>query len=221
MSGATPQSATTDPAALTGQPMEATRVRPANRLGRRFMYWYQRCRILKFRFFSDCAHVEGHPTIRQPVQFVGKGTIRFKGTANLGWYPAPYFLSGYIYLEARGETSIIEIGDAVVLSNCTSIVSDGPGVFIGRKTMLGTNCELVDSDFHDLHPDRRSDGVAKTGKVVIGENVLIGSNVKILKGVKIGDNAIIANGSVVTRSVPAGAVVFGNPARAGMGLLPE
>jgi acetyltransferase-like isoleucine patch superfamily enzyme len=185
------------------------------------MYWYQRCRILKFRFFSDCARVEGRPTIRQPVQFVGQGTIRFKGTVNLGWYPAPYFLSGYIYLEARSETSIIEIGDAVVMSNCTSIVSDGPGVFIGRKTMLGTHCEIVDSDFHDLHPDRRSDGVAKTGKVVIGENVLVGSNVKILKGVKIGDNAIIANGSVVTRSVPPGAVVFGNPARAGMGLLPE
>lgn len=221
MTGTSQQTASPAPAALTGQPAEAARVHPANRLGRRFMYWYQRCRILKFRFFSDCARVEGRPTIRQPVQFVGKGTIRFKGTANLGWYPAPYFLSGYIYIEARGESSIIEIGDAVVLSNCASIVSDGPGVFIGNKTMLGTYCEIMDSDFHDLHPDRRSDGVAKTGKVVIGENVLIGSNVKILKGVKIGDNAIIANGSVVTRSVPPGAVVFGNPARAGMGLLPE
>jgi acetyltransferase-like isoleucine patch superfamily enzyme len=221
VTSATPQVTTPDPAALAGQPAEAVATRPANRLGRRVMYWYQRCRILKFRFFSDCARIEGHPTIRQPVQFVGKGTIRFKGTANLGWYPAPYFLSGYIYLEARSESSIVEIGDAVVMSNCTSIVSDGPGIFIGRKTMLGTYCEIVDSDFHDLHPDRRTDGVAKTGKVVIGENVLIGSNVKILKGVKIGDNAIIANGSVVTRSVPPNAVVFGNPARAGMGLLPE
>ena len=59
------------------------------------------------------------------------------------------------------------------------------------------------------------------GKVVIGENVLIGSNTKILKGVRIGDNAVIANGSVVTRSVPANAIAFGNPARAGFGLVPE
>jgi acetyltransferase-like isoleucine patch superfamily enzyme len=57
--------------------------------------------------------------------------------------------------------------------------------------------------------------------VVIGENVLIGSNTKILKGVHIGDNAVIANGSVVTRSIPANAIAFGNPARAGLGLVPE
>jgi maltose O-acetyltransferase len=56
---------------------------------------------------------------------------------------------------------------------------------------------------------------------VIGENVLIGSNVKILKGVRIGNNSVIANGSVITRSVPEDVVVFGNPARAGLGLMPE
>ena len=143
------------------------------------------------------------------------------GNGQLGCYPAPYFLSGYIYLEARSDTSLIEIGDGVWMNNCVVLTSDGPGIFIGRRTMLGTYCEIIDSDFHDLHPDRRADGVARTGKVVIGENVLIGSNVKILKGVKIGDNAVIANGSVVTRSVPANAIVFGNPARAGMGLVQE
>ena len=190
-------------------------------LGKRCMYWYQRCRIAKFRLFSDCRRVEGKPIFRQPAQLNGKGTIRFKGTVNLGCYPAPYFLSGYIYLEARSESSIIEIEDGVWMNNCVSITSDGPGIFIGKRSMFGTYCEIIDSDFHDLHPDRRADGAAKTGKVVIGENVLVGSNVKILKGVKIGDNAIIANGSVVTRSVPANAVVFGNPARAGMGLVPE
>ena len=87
--------------------------------------------------------------------------------------------------------------------------------------MIGSHCDIIDSDFHDLHPDRRKDGVAKTGKVEIAENVLIGSNVIILKGVRIGKNAIIANGSVVTRSIPENALAFGNPARAGFGLVPE
>jgi acetyltransferase-like isoleucine patch superfamily enzyme len=41
----------------------------------------------------------------------------------------------------------------------------------------------------------------------------IGSNVTILCGVTIGENAMVGAGSVVTRNVPPGAVVAGNPAR--------
>jgi acetyltransferase-like isoleucine patch superfamily enzyme len=191
------------------------------RLQRRFAHYYQRLRIAKYRFLSDCMNVSGHPTIRQPVQFVGQGTIRFNGTASLGWFPSPYFFSGYIYIEARNPNSLIQIEDGVCISNNSFLISDGAGIFVGKRTMLGTHCEVIDSDFHDLHPDHRADGVAKMGKVIIGENVLIGSNVKILKGVRIGNNAVIANGSVVTRSIPENAVAFGNPARAGLGLVPE
>jgi maltose O-acetyltransferase len=182
---------------------------------------FQRLRILQFKFLSDCANVQGRPIIRQPVQMAGKGAIRFNGTVNLGCYPAGYFFTGYIYLEARSPTSVIQIEDGVWINNNSVLVSDGPGIFIGKGTMLGSHCEVIDSDFHDLHPDRRTDGVAKTGKVVIAENVLIGSNVKILKGVRIGKNAMIANSAVVTRSVPENAIAFGNPAKAGLGLAPE
>jgi acetyltransferase-like isoleucine patch superfamily enzyme len=182
---------------------------------------FQRLRRLQFRLLSDCRNVEGHPIVLQPVQMVGQGTIRFNGRVVLGCYPAAFYFNGYTYLEARSPGSIIEIGDEVYFNNNCVLVSDGPGIFIGKKTMLGAYCQIIDSDFHDLHPDRRINGVAKTGRVVIGENVLIGSNVKILKGVRIGKNAVIANGAVVTRSVPENAVVFGNPAKGGMGLAPE
>jgi acetyltransferase-like isoleucine patch superfamily enzyme len=49
--------------------------------------------------------------------------------------------------------------------------------------------------------------------VVIRGGAYIGANVTILEGVEIGEEAVVGAGAVVTRSVPAGAVVVGVPAR--------
>ena len=73
--------------------------------------------------------------------------------------------------------------------------------------------EVYDSDFHDLHPERRMNGEPKTAPVVIGSNVFVGSNARILKGVTIGDNSVIANSSVVVHSIPPNVIAGGNPAR--------
>ena len=50
-------------------------------------------------------------------------------------------------------------------------------------------------------------------KTVIGNDVWIGCNSIILAGVKVGNGAIIAAGAVVTKDVPAYAIVGGNPAK--------
>ena len=51
------------------------------------------------------------------------------------------------------------------------------------------------------------------GKVIIGDWVYIGNNSLIMPGVTIGDGSLVAAGSVVTKSVPSGVVVGGNPAK--------
>ncbi|GAA1863370.1 sugar O-acetyltransferase [Paeniglutamicibacter psychrophenolicus] len=87
---------------------------------------------------------------------------------------------------------------------------DQGGVTIGDDTLIGHNVVIATLN-HDLAPSRRAD--MHPAPVVIGRNVWIGSNATILPGVSIGDDAVVAAASVVTRDVPAGAVVVGSPAR--------
>ena len=64
---------------------------------------------------------------------------------------------------------------------------------------------------HGIAPDKR--GITFPLPIVIGKNVWIGANAMIVPGVTVGDNAIIGAGAVVTKDVPANAVVAGVPAK--------
>ncbi|MGP0585237.1 maltose acetyltransferase domain-containing protein [Paenibacillus timonensis] len=66
---------------------------------------------------------------------------------------------------------------------------------------------------HPLDPAARNSGTEYGKPVNIGNNVWIGGRDVIVPGVTIGDNAVIATGAVVTKNVPNGAVVGGNPAK--------
>ena len=65
----------------------------------------------------------------------------------------------------------------------------------------------------------RADGTPQTEEdwtletTIVRRGASIGSNATILGGVEIGERAIVGAGAVVTRSVPAGAIIAGNPAR--------
>ena len=83
---------------------------------------------------------------------------------------------------------------------------------------IGSNCQITHGVLIHTHGggqvarDRIPD-FDVFGKVKIGNWVYIGAYSQIMPGVTIGDNALIAAGSIVTKSVPAGEVWGGVPAK--------
>ncbi|KAK1238676.1 hypothetical protein MKX07_004252 [Trichoderma sp. CBMAI-0711] len=87
-------------------------------------------------------------------------------------------------------------------------------ITIGARTLIGPNCSFY-SGTHPLdHRVRNGTRGPESGKpIVVGEDCWLGGGVTVLPGVTIGKGVVVGAGSVVTRDVPEGVVVAGNPAR--------
>ena len=96
-----------------------------------------------------------------------------------------------------------------------SVICAAQSIEIGESTILGAGAMVIDNDFHQPAGEWEwnDDCQAGAAAVKIGRGVFIGARAIVLKGITIGDRAVIGAGSVVTRDVPAGGVVAGNPAR--------
>jgi len=105
----------------------------------------------------------------------------------------------------------ITIGDGVFL-NYGCVILDVCAVTIGAKTQIGPGVQILTAD-HPRDPAVRAQMLEFGRPITIGANVWIGGGALLLPGITVGDDAIIGAGSVVTRDVPAGATVVGNPAR--------
>ncbi|MGH1484540.1 MAG: sugar O-acetyltransferase [Geminicoccales bacterium] len=106
----------------------------------------------------------------------------------------------------------IELDDHVFL-NAGCIILDTARVYIGARTQLGPNVQIYCAEHHKDAAKRTMAGLEIARPVHIGHRVWIGGGAIILAGVTVGDDAIVGAGSVVTRDVPAGVTVVGNPAR--------
>lgn len=112
-------------------------------------------------------------------------------------------------------------------SSASIIVGEGTGIsggsfcaaksiIIGRNCLFGANVTVVDTDFHNANPQKRSSpecSHTNAKPIVIEDNVFVGTNSIVLKGVTIGQNSVIGAGSVVTKSIPANVIAAGNPCR--------
>lgn len=80
---------------------------------------------------------------------------------------------------------------------------------IGNNVTMSVRCILL---AHDASTWGLM-GYAKIGRIVIEDNVFIGAGSIILPNVVIGEGSIVGAGSVVSRDIPPGSVVAGNPAK--------
>jgi len=143
------------------------------------------------------------------------------------------FLGRNLELEV-GRKGTIEFGRFVWIGDKTKIRCHEGRVEIGQKTVMGQECTIsayqrvrigeqcviadramfIDFDHGVVEVERpiRQQGIYKRD-VEVGSNVWIGYGACILRGVRVGDNSIVGTNSVVTKDVPANAVVAGIPAR--------
>ncbi len=173
----------------------------------------QSFRCIFYRMLSN-ASTKGQVEKNQPVLMLGQGIIEFEKKVKLGYFPSPFFLNGYMHIEARGAASSVKVGEGTHINNNFVAIAEHVSIVIGKRCLFGTHVEIYDSDFHGLAvADRSVSDPAQAKSVLIGDDVFVGSNVKIMKGVEIGNGSVIANGAVVVGKISANVVVGGNPAK--------
>jgi acetyltransferase-like isoleucine patch superfamily enzyme len=124
-----------------------------------------------------------------------------------------------------GPTGCVSVGDDTILVGAVFMCAEE--ITIGSRVVISYHVTIADSDFHPVDPqERRRDALANapggdsslrprvlSAPVHIEDDAWIGIGAIVLKGVRIGRGARVLAGAIVTRDVPAGATVAGNPAR--------
>jgi acetyltransferase-like isoleucine patch superfamily enzyme len=107
----------------------------------------------------------------------------------------------------------IKVGNGTGISN--SFFYSKSSISIGNNVLIGSGCQVFDTDFHSIHSKiRMSDNdVGKVAPVIISDNVFIGAETIILKGSVIGANSVIGAKSLVSGNIPANEIWAGNPAK--------
>jgi UDP-2-acetamido-3-amino-2,3-dideoxy-glucuronate N-acetyltransferase len=124
-----------------------------------------------------------------------------------------------------------EIGDGTKIG---SFVEIQKGAFVGRNCKVSSHsfiCEGVTIEdevflghgvifINDKNPrattadgSLQSEADWQVVETIVKRGASIGSGATILCGITIGEHAVVGAGAIVTKDVPAGAIVAGNPAR--------
>lgn len=108
------------------------------------------------------------------------------------------YLCAHVHMGNFGEVKNSRLGPGVKMGHF-SYVGDAD---IGERTNIGAGTITCNFDVH-----------GRKNRTVVGKGAYLGSDTMLVAPVELGDGAVTGAGSVVTRDVPAGGVVYGVPAR--------
>ena len=137
----------------------------------------------------------------------GRPQIKNKGTLTIGSYNSFWSIISDTRLAAQ-PGGFLQIGNYNYING--AIISASTKVVLGNNIKIGPQTMIMDSDFHDIY-DHNKEGVS--AEIILADNVWIGAKCTILKGVHIGEGAVIGIGSIVTKDVPANAIIGCEPAK--------
>ncbi len=132
---------------------------------------------------------------------VGKGSSIHQGTV--------------VSVTSKNVKSCIIIGENTYIGENNNLRAADGIITIGNNCLISQGITIVTSN-HSIKkelPVSEQPWISQKGKVAIADGVWIGANAVVLPDVTIAEGAVVAAGSIVTKDVPAYAIVAGNPAK--------
>jgi acetyltransferase-like isoleucine patch superfamily enzyme len=113
-----------------------------------------------------------------------------------------------------GQGGSVKIGGDTHIQPGCHLLAYKASIEIGRDVQIAPRCAFYPYD-HGIFPGELiwKQPLTTKGNINIEDDVWLGFGVIVLSGVRIGRGAVVAAGSVVTHSIPAGAIAVGVPAR--------
>ena len=171
-------------------------------------------RLSSFGFVAPSVRIH-HSEVRFGSQIFLSEQVDFQQDAGGG----PISLGDRVWIGSgtllrTGQGGSITIGRLSSIGIHCELSAYVAGIHIGDHVMIASNCRFFPYDHGtDMHHIMQEQQLKTKGDITIEDDVWVGSSAIILSGVQIGKGAVVAAGAVVTRTVPSGSIVAGNPAR--------
>lgn len=153
-----------------------------------------------------CRKVGHGVEVRGPVFVVGDGAVELGDGVILDASENP------IELKA-GPGAVLSVGPGCVIEGGVSLEAENR-ISLGARVRVKPFAKMLDSHFHRLGDLNERPA---PGEVTVGDDVVVGERSILLPGTALGNRVQVGPRSVVSKRVPEGAIVEGNPAKVKVG----